>query len=346
MKTILVTGGCGFIGSHTVCELFKSNYNVIIIDNFINSNHSVISKIETIINTELTVYEFDIQDKDKLKHVFQNHTIDGVIHFAALKSVYESIKKPLEYYNNNITATLTLLEVMEEFHCNQFIFSSSATVYGSSKSPLDENSQIGVGITNPYGQTKYMMEQILKDYSKSNKDANITILRYFNPVGAHPSGIIGENPNDIPSNLMPFILKVSIQNNSNIFFDNVYKELKIFGNNYQTKDKTCIRDYIHVVDLAKGHISALDNNKEGYHIYNLGTGQGTTVLELIELFEETNHVKVPYSFVDRREGDLEEVYCLSSKAYEELGWKTELSLEDICKDSWNYMIKSTSNIII
>ena len=346
MKTILVTGGCGFIGSHTVCELFKSNYNVIIIDNFINSNHSVISQMETIINTELTVYEFNIQDKDKLKRVFKNHTIYGVIHFAALKSVSESIKNPLEYYNNNITATLTLLEVMEEFHCNQFIFSSSATVYGNSKSPLNENSQIGIGITNPYGQTKYMMEKILEDYSKSNKDIHITILRYFNPVGAHSSGLIGENPNNIPTNLMPLILKVSVQNNFNLFFDNSYNELKIFGNNYQTKDKTCIRDYIHVVDLAKGHISALNNNKEGYHIYNLGTGKGTTVLELIKLFEKTNNVKVPYSYVNRREGDLEEVYCSADKAFKELGWKTELSLEDVCKDSWNYILKSTSNIIM
>jgi len=346
MKTILVTGGCGFIGSHTVCELVQSNYNVIIIDNFINSNHSIINKMESIINTELTVYEFDIQDKDKLKHVFQNHSINAVIHFAALKSVSESINKPLDYYNNNITATLTLLNVMKEFHCNQLIFSSSATVYGRSKSPLYENSQIGIGITNPYGQTKYMMEQILNDYSKSNKDVNITILRYFNPVGAHPSGLIGENPNNIPSNLMPFILKVSIQNNSNFFFDNVYKQLKIFGNNYQTIDKTCIRDYIHVVDLANGHISALDNDKKGYHVYNLGTGKGTTVLELIQLFEKTNNVKIPYKFVDRREGDLEEVYCSSDKAFKELGWKTELTLEDICKDSWNYIIKSTSNIII
>jgi UDP-glucose 4-epimerase len=346
MKTILVTGGCGFIGSHTVCELVQSNYNVIIIDNFINSDQSVINKMESIINTELTVYEFDIQDKDKLKYVFQNHTIDGVIHFAALKSVSESIKKPLEYYNNNITATLTLLEVMEEFNCKKIIFSSSATVYGSSKSPLDENSQIGIGITNPYGQTKYMMEQILNDYSKSNKDMQITILRYFNPVGAHPSGLIGENPNNIPSNLMPFILKVSIQNNYNILFDNVYKELKIFGNNYQTKDKTCIRDYIHVIDLAKGHISALNNSDSGYHVYNLGTGKGTTVLELIEYFEKTNNVKVPYKFVDRRDGDLEEVYCTSDKAYEELGWKTELTLEDICRDSWNYMITESPKLII
>ena len=346
MKTILVTGGCGFIGSHTVCELVQSNYKVIIIDNYTNSNHSVIGKMESILNTELTVYEFDIQDKDKLKHVFQNHSINAVIHFAALKSVSESINKPLDYYNNNITVTLTLLDVMKEFHCNQLIFSSSATVYGSSKSPLYENSQIGLGITNPYGQTKYMMEQILNDYSKSNKDVNITILRYFNPVGAHPSGLIGENPNNIPSNLMPFILKVSIQNNSNFFFDNVYKQLKIFGNNYQTIDKTCIRDYIHVVDLANGHISALDNDKKGYHVYNLGTGKGTTVLELIQLFEKTNNVKIPYKFVDRREGDLEEVYCSSDKAFKELGWKTELTLEDICKDSWNYIIKSTSNIII
>jgi UDP-glucose 4-epimerase len=341
MKTILVTGGCGFIGSHTVCELVKSNYKVIIIDNFINSNPSVINQMESIINTELTVYEFDIQDKDKLKYVFQNHSIDSVIHFAALKSVSESISNPLDYYNNNITATLTLLEVMDEFKCHQLIFSSSATVYGNSKSPLNENSQIGIGITNPYGQTKYMMEKILEDYAISNKKSNIIILRYFNPVGAHPSGIIGENPNNIPSNLMPFILKVSIQNNSNIFFDEVYEELNIYGNNYQTKDKTCIRDYIHVVDLAKGHISALNHNKEGYYIYNLGTGKGTTVLELIQLFEKTNNVKVPYRFVDRREGDLEEVYCLSNKAQEELGWRTELTLEDICKDSWNYMIKST-----
>ena len=339
MKTILVTGGCGFIGSHTVCELYKANYDVIIVDNFINSNKSVIKSIESIINKKLVVYEFDILDKEKLRKIFNNHNIDGVIHFAALKSVPESIKEPLKYYKNNITATLILLEVMREYNCKKLIFSSSATVYGNSISPLSEISNTGIGITNPYGQTKYMMEKILEDYSKSNKEINITILRYFNPVGAHSSGLIGENPNNIPSNLMPYILKVSYQNNKNIFIDKRYKELKIFGNNYQTIDKTCIRDYIHVVDLAEGHISALNNNKEGLNIYNLGTGKGTSVLELIKTFEEVNNVKVPYSYSDRREGDLEKVYCMAYKAEKELNWKPRLTLEDMCKDAWNYMVK-------
>ena len=341
MKTILVTGGCGFIGSHTVCELYKENYNVIIVDNFINSYKSVIRSIESIIKEDLIVYDIDILDKEKLREIFNKHDIDGVIHFAALKSVSESISKPLQYYKNNITGTITLLEVMQEYNCNQLIFSSSATVYGNSKSPLKETSRTGIGITNPYGQTKYMMENILEDYSKSNKNADITILRYFNPVGAHPSGLIGENPNNIPSNLMPYILKVSLQNNSDIFIDELYKELKIYGNNYQTKDKTCIRDYIHVTDLAKGHISALNNKKGGIKIYNLGSGKGTTVLELVKMFERVNNIKVPYKYVDRRDGDLEEVYCETEKANQELKWHSRLTLEDICKDAWNYQLKNS-----
>ena len=249
--------------------------------------------MEELTNRKLKLYQFDIGDKEKLLNVFHNHKIDAVIHFAALKSVSESISHPLLYYKNNLSTIITLLEVMEQNHCHKLIFSSSATVYGTSSSPLYENSQVGIGITTPYGQTKYMTEQILSDYTKQpNKTIQIIALRYFNPIGAHKSGLIGENPNGVPNNIMPYILKVSLQNNTAIFIDKIYSELKIFGNNYQTKDKTCIRDYIHVVDLANAHIKAIENLKEGYHVYNIGTGKGTSVLELVRTFEKVNNVKI------------------------------------------------------
>ena len=341
MKTILVTGGCGFIGSHTVCELYKNNYKVIIIDNFINSDRSVIDNMEKIIGNELVVYEFDIAEKDKLDNVFKIHNISGVIHFAALKSVSESIQYPLQYYRNNVMATISLLEVMKKYNCRNIIFSSSATVYGSSKSPLMEDDQTGKGITNPYGQTKYMMENILEDFATSlNNECSIIVLRYFNPVGAHKSGLIGEDPKNIPTNLMPFILKVALQNNNNIFISKSFEELKIFGKFYNTKDGTCIRDYIHVVDLAKAHVLALNplkQSKKGYNVYNIGTGKGTSVLELVEKFKEVNNVKLPYTYSERREGDLEEVYCNADRAYEELGWVAELTIEDMCRDSMNFI---------
>ena len=346
MKTVLVTGGIGFIGSHTVCELINSGNSVVIIDNFSNSDINTITEIEKIVKNELVVYEFDINDKVRLDNVFKTHKIDAVIHFAAYKSVFESIKYPLKYYTNNVVSTITLLEVMNENNCKEMIFSSSATVYGNSISPLKEDSQTGIGITNPYGQTKYMMENILEDYSKAIKDSSITILRYFNPIGAHPSGLIGENPKDIPNNIMPIMLKVAIQNNTDIFINNVFNTINIFGNNYNTPDGTCIRDYIHVVDLARAHVMALNpiKQKKSYNIYNIGTGKGYSVLELINKFKEVNNVSLPYKFTDRRDGDIEEVYCNSDKAYNELGWKAELSLDDMCKDSMNFIKKHSNKI--
>jgi len=346
MKTVLVTGGCGFIGSHTVCELVKNNYKVIIVDNFVNSDRSVIDNIEKIIGNEITVYEFDVSDKETMSNVFKAHNITSVIHFAALKSVSESIKNPLQYYNNNIVSTLALLDVMKANNCRDLIFSSSATVYGTSKSPLMEDDQTGIGITNPYGQTKYMMEKILEDFARSfNNECSITSLRYFNPVGAHKSGLIGESPKNIPTNLMPFIINVALQNNHNTIIGNSFNELKIFGRFYNTIDGTCIRDYIHVVDLAKAHVLALTplkQSRKGYNVYNIGTGKGTSVLGLVEKFKKVNNVKVPYVFSERREGDLEEVYCNADRAYEELGWVAELTIDDMCRDSMNFIREKSS----
>jgi len=333
MKNILVTGGCGYIGSHTCVELLKNNYRVFIIDNLSNSNKEVVGKIESITNKKIKLYIFDLLNIKKLNDVFENNKFEAVIHFAGYKAVSESIGKPILYYKNNIGSTINLLEIMKKHGCYNLIFSSSATVYGQSRSPLTETSDVGIGITNPYGQTKYMIEQILKDVCRSDKRFNITVLRYFNPIGCH--GVIGENPNDTPNNLMPFILKVATQNNTDCFIDDKYNFLSIFGNDYQTVDGTCIRDYIHVVDLAKGHIKSLQyiNN---YHVYNLGTGKGTSVLEMINLFKKVNNVKLPYKIVGRREGDIDVVYCNPEKAYRELGWKTELTNEDMCVSAWKF----------
>jgi len=328
MKTILVTGGTGFIGSHTCVELLNNGYTVVIIDNLVNSKETVVDKIKQITNKNIIFYEIDLFDRYELLQIFTKHKFDCVIHFAGLKAVGESVNKPLLYYKNNIMITLNLLELMETFKCYNLIFSSSATIYGDQKPPFKETMNIGQGITNPYGQTKYMIEQILKDLCISNNKFNITCLRYFNPVGAHPTGLIGENPNGIPNNLMPIILKVAVKNNS---------YLNIFGNDYDTPDGTCLRDYIHVVDLAKGHVKAL-NNMDGYKVYNLGTGNGISVLELINTFIKINKVNLPYKIVGRRDGDLAEVYCDPSKSLEELDWKAELDIEDMCRDSWNFVV--------
>ena len=339
MEYILVTGGLGFIGSHVCVELLNSNYNVVVIDNLFNSTKKVKQQIEMITNKKLLLYTFDLLDLDRICYIFNKHKIKAVVHLAGLKSVNESINNPLLYYNNNITITLNLLITMERYNCNRIIFSSSATVYGSSTSPMTENSKVGDGITNPYGKTKFIIESMLLDLFKSDESKGITILRYFNPIGAHETGLIGESPNNIPNNIMPYILKVAEQNNNNRFIDDRYSILNIFGNDYPTNDGTCIRDYIHVVDLAKAHVKALDKmitNNTKLKIYNLGTGIGTSVLELIEMFEKINNVKIPYQIVGRREGDRAELYCKNNLAVTELEWEPVLTLEDMCKDSWEF----------
>ena len=341
-KNIIITGGTGFIGSHTCIELIN-DYNLIVIDNLINSKINVINKIKLISNkNNIFFYKIDLCNKNHLDLVFKKYNPYAVIHFAGLKAVGDSINKPIYYYQNNLISTLNLLEIMEKYNCFNLIFSSSATVYGNQKSPLKEISTIGNNITNPYGQTKFMIEQILKDLTISNNKWNIISLRYFNPIGAHKSALIGENPNDIPNNLMPFILKVAVNNNTNHNYGTNFDLLKVFGDDYNTDDGTCQRDFIHVVDLAKGHYSALNKISElnGYNVFNLGTGKGTSVLELINKFKEINNLKLPYKIVDRRKGDLDICFCDPNNSYKILNWKTELNIEDMCKDSWNFQLKN------
>jgi UDP-glucose 4-epimerase len=346
-QNIILTGGLGFIGSHTYLELIN-DYNVIIIDNLFNSNIKVIDKLQQISNSKLSniiFYQVNLLDKQKLDDIFNIHKPYAVIHFAGLKAVGESVQNPLYYYQNNLISTLNLLEVMKKYECFNLIFSSSCTVYGNQKSPLLENYEIGKNITNPYGQTKFMIETILQDMHIANNKWNIISLRYFNPVGAHHSGLIGEDPKNIPNNLMPFILKVAINNNTDYNLGSNYDELNIFGDDYNTHDGSCIRDYIHVVDLAKGHVKALYKLSEltGYNVYNLGTGNGISVLEMVNTFMKVNNVNIPYKITHRRPGDLPITYCNPIKSKKELGWKAELTLEDICKDSWKFQ---QNNIII
>ncbi len=328
---ILITGGLGFIGSHIVVELLNRNNDIIVIDNLCNSKMSVKERIEEITNKTFNLFIFDICDKILLEDIFKKYNITKIIHLAGLKAVGESINKPLKYYNTNLISTLNLLEMVEKYNVTKFIFSSSATVYGTPMEiPVYETTQTGLNITNPYGRTKYMLEEIIKDFSVTSL-CNFIILRYFNPVGAHSSGLIGEDPNDIPNNLMPYILKVAIKD---------YYELKIFGDDYDTYDGTCIRDFIHVVDLAVAHILSLDliiNNK--LEIFNLGTGRGTSVLELVTVFARINDIDIPYKFVNRREGDVVLNYADTTKANTILKWKAEKTVEDMCRDSYNFICK-------
>ncbi len=329
--SILITGGTGYIGSHTAVELLNNNEEIIVLDNFCNSSPEVVDKIKSITKRDFKFYEADILDEEKLEEIFKNNKIESVIHFAGLKAVGESVQKPLEYYYNNISGTLNLLKVMRKYNCKNIVFSSSATVYGERETPR-YIEEMGRGkTTNPYGTTKAMIEKILEDVYVSDNEWKIYILRYFNPIGAHESHLIGDNPNGIPNNLMPYIQKVAVGE---------LKELSVFGDDYNTPDGTGIRDYIHVVDLAKGHIKALEKlNKEknGVYVYNLGSGIGHSVLEMVKTFEKVNNVKVPYKIAPRRAGDLAEIYADPTKAEKELNWKTEKTLEDMCKDSWNYI---------
>lgn len=324
---ILVTGGLGFIGSHTVVELAKENHEVIIVDNLYNAKEEVLSKLEKITGKKLKLYKYDLTNKEKVEEIFLENQIDAVIHFAGYKAVGESVKEPLMYYSNNLISTINLLEVMKKHNVKKIVFSSSATVYGEQAVPKYVETMERGETTSPYGTTKAMIEKILEDLYFSDNSWNIILLRYFNPVGAHESGLIGEEPNGVPNNLMPYVLKVAAGK---------LEVLSIFGNDYPTPDGTCIRDYIHVVDLAKGHVKALENAPDGLNVYNLGSGKGVSVYEIVTTFEKVNNLKVNYKFTERRAGDLAEYYADPSKALKELGWKTEKTLEDICKDSWNY----------
>lgn len=325
---VLVTGGAGYIGSHTCIELLSAGHEVIVVDNFCNSKPESLKRVQELAGKTLTFVEADILDKAALSEVFKAHTIDSVIHFAALKAVGESVQKPMEYYHNNVTGTLVLCEVMKEFGVKNLVFSSSATVYGDPAStPIRED--FPTTATNPYGWTKLMMEQILTDLTVADSELNICLLRYFNPIGAHESGRIGEDPNGIPNNLFPYITQTAVGKRDC---------LSIFGGDYPTVDGTGVRDYIHVVDLAVGHVKALDKltSKPGLVIYNLGTGNGTSVLEAVKAFEKVTGATVPYKIVDRRPGDIAECWADPAKAEAELGWKAERGIEEMCRDAWKW----------
>ena len=328
---VLLPGGAGFIGSHTAVELLNSGKEIIILDNFSNSKPNVLDAIKKITGKDFKFYEMDYLNRDGLEKVFQENKIEAVMNFAGYKAVGESVKKPIEYYTNNISGALVLLDVMKKYNCKKFIFSSSATVYGEpEKIPLTEDCKTG-GTTNPYGTTKLFIEQILKDIYASDSTWDICILRYFNPVGAHESGLIGEEPQGIPNNLMPYIVRVA---------KGELKELSVFGDDYNTPDGTGVRDYIHVVDLAKGHVLALDKldkEQKGLYIYNLGTGTGYSVLDMVKAFEKATGKKVPYKIAPRRDGDIAICYAEPTKAKKELGWEATKTLEDMCLDAWNYI---------
>lgn len=326
---ILVTGGAGYIGSHTVIELVNAGHDVVIVDNLVNSSKKSLDRVEKIINKKIKFYEVDIRDRDNLEKVFTENKFDCCIHFAGLKAVGESVSMPWEYYDNNINGTLVLLDVLRKNNCKNIIFSSSATVYGApAMIPITEECPKGQ-CTNPYGQTKSMLEQIMMDMQKADPQWNMVLLRYFNPIGAHKSGTIGEAPNGIPNNLMPYITQVAVGK---------LKELGVFGNDYDTSDGTGVRDYIHVVDLANGHVRALKaiENNCGLAIYNLGTGQGYSVLDLVKAFEEANGIKVPYVIKPRRPGDIATCYSDPTKAEKELGWKAQYGIVDMCRDAWRW----------
>lgn len=327
MKTILVTGGCGYIGSHTALELLNKNYQVVVVDNFSNSSFEALRRVQKITGKEVIFYEADVRDRAAMEKIFAAHTFDAVIHFAAFKAVGESCKLPLKYYENNISGTVTLLQVMEKYNVKKIIFSSSATVYGDpEKLPLDETCRLST--TNPYGSTKLMMENIMQDVQKADSSWNIILLRYFNPVGAHESGLIGEDPKGIPNNLMPYVAQVA---------SGKLERINVFGNDYDTPDGTGVRDYIHVVDLALGHIAAIENcNESGVHIYNLGTGRGYSVLDMIHAFEKACGKTLPYQICARRDGDIAACYACPDKAKKDLKWEAKFGIEEMCATQWKW----------
>lgn len=327
---ILLTGGAGYIASHTCIELVKANHEPIIVDNFYNSQKEAIRRVEKIVNRQIPYYEADVCDKEAMRKIFEENEIDAIIHFAGYKAVGESVAKPLAYYRNNIDSTLTICELMKEFNVNKIVFSSSATVYGlAEKVPLTED--MPTGCTNPYGWTKYMIEQILTDFAAANKDMSVVLLRYFNPVGAHESGEIGEDPVGIPNNLMPYICQVAVGK---------LKKLSVFGNDYPTPDGTGVRDYIHVVDLARGHVAACEYEHKGTEIINLGTGIGYSVLDIVKAFEKANSIKIPYEIAPRRAGDIAICYADASKAKKLLNWEAKYDLTTMCRDAWNWQSKN------
>lgn len=323
---VLVTGGTGYIGSHTCVALLEAGHEVIIADNLCNSKIETLEKIKHITNKEVGFYQIDVTDEYLVTQIFSNHHIDGVIHFAGLKAVGESVEKPLSYYYNNLVSTMVLSKVCEKYNVRSFVFSSSATVYGDNTVPFVETMDL-LPTTNPYGETKAMSERILTDMANANSDFSVSMLRYFNPVGAHESGLLGEAPNGIPNNLMPYVTQVAIGK---------LDKLRVFGNDYPTVDGSGVRDYIHVMDLAEGHVAALDNLVEGVHIYNLGTGKGTSVLELVQAFEEANGIRIPFEIVDRRPGDIAICYADTTKAKEELGWTAKRDILAMCRDAWRF----------
>ena len=323
---VLVTGGAGYIGSHTCVALLEAGHEVVVADNLCNSRAETIDKIKQITEREVAFYRIDVTDERAVDEIFAKHNFDGVLHFAGLKAVGESVAKPLQYYYNNLVCTMVLIKACLKYGVKKFVFSSSATVYGENKVPFVENMEL-LPTTNPYGETKAMSERILQDVARANPDLEVSILRYFNPVGAHESGLIGEAPNGIPNNLMPYITQVA---------KGKLEKLKIFGNDYPTIDGTGVRDYIHVMDLAEGHVAALHHLTPGVHIYNLGTGRGTSVLQLVKAFEEANGIKIPYEIVGRRPGDIAECYADPSKAKRELGWVAKRGILQMCRDAWNF----------
>lgn len=333
---ILVTGGLGYIGSHTCVELLDSGYEIVVVDNLSNSKIDVVDKIKDITGKDFVFYQEDVCDEAALDSIFKENNIDAVVHFAAFKAVGESVKLPIMYYQNNLGSTLTLCKVMQKYDCKRIVFSSSATVYGSpDRLPIKEDFPLST--TNPYGTTKLMIENILKDIVVADSDFSVVVLRYFNPIGAHKSGLIGENPNGIPNNLMPYIVRVASKE---------LEILSVFGNDYDTPDGTGVRDYIHVVDLAKGHLKAIEKaiKGPGINYYNLGTGVGYSVLDLIETFKEVNGVDVPYKIVERRAGDIASCYADPKKAFDELGWRAELGIKEMCKDSYEFILKQKKGL--
>ena len=329
---ILLTGGSGYIGIHTAVELLNAGYDVVIADNLVNSKAEAVEKAEQLTGKKIPFYVIDVADKAALSKVFEENKIDAVIHFAGLKAVGESVQIPLRYYRNNLDTTLTLLETMEEYGCKKIVFSSSATVYGIQDSPeYLETMSTGGQLSNPYGRTKYFIEEILKDLCTADPDFEAALLRYFNPIGAHPSGLLGEDPNGIPNNLMPIIMRVS---------DGRIKDLAVYGDDYPTEDGTCRRDYIHVVDLAKGHMAMLGHMKKGISIYNLGSGVPTSVKEMVSAFEKASGKPLPHHIAERRAGDLAEFWANPAKAKAELNWQTELTIDDAMKDTLNYLDKN------